>query len=123
MTLKSGDSISSFCFFFAFTAAINEFYQNLTFNVSKEIFRSELEPWSYWLTGKNGQDPGWDPLEFMINEAHKRGMELHGWLNPYRSARSQYSWLNMLIITNDAQNSDLEKEQMPQILLLISCLP
>ena len=89
----------------------------------KKIFRSELEPWSYWLTGKNGQDPGWDPLEFMINEAHKRGMELHGWLNPYRSARSQYSWLNMLIITNDAQNSDLEKEQMPQILLLISCLP
>ena len=48
-------------------------------------FRSELEPWSYWLTGKNGQDPGWDPLEFMIEEAHKRGMELHGWLNPYRA--------------------------------------
>ena len=50
-------------------------------------------------------------------------MELHGWLNPYRSARSQYSWLNMLIITNDSQNLDLKKEQMPQILLLISFLP
>ncbi|MBD5206994.1 MAG: family 10 glycosylhydrolase [Bacteroidales bacterium] len=49
-------------------------------------YRSELEPWSSWLTGKRGKapDPIWDPLEFAIEEAHKRGMELHAWLNPYR---------------------------------------
>lgn len=47
---------------------------------------SELEPWSKFLTGKLGKapDPLWDPLEFAIQEAHKRGMELHAWLNPYR---------------------------------------
>jgi uncharacterized lipoprotein YddW (UPF0748 family) len=45
------------------------------------------EPWSKWLTGKQGQAPNplYDPLEFAITEAHKRGMELHAWLNPYRA--------------------------------------
>ncbi|MDE6258178.1 MAG: family 10 glycosylhydrolase [Muribaculaceae bacterium] len=47
---------------------------------------SKLEPWSKFLTGKQGKAPNplWDPLEFAIEEAHKRGMELHAWLNPYR---------------------------------------
>jgi uncharacterized protein YbbC (DUF1343 family)/uncharacterized lipoprotein YddW (UPF0748 family) len=51
------------------------------------LFRSDLEPWSYYLTGKQGMapDPYYDPLEFWIEEAHKRGMELHAWLNPYRA--------------------------------------
>lgn len=50
------------------------------------LYKSELEPWSKWLTGKRGKAPAedWDPLEFAIDEAHKRGMELHAWLNPYR---------------------------------------
>lgn len=50
------------------------------------LYRSELEPWSQWLTGKRGKapDPMWDPMEFAIEEAHKRGMEFHAWLNPYR---------------------------------------
>lgn len=45
------------------------------------------EPWSKWLTGKQGQAPNpfYDPLEFAITEAHKRGMELHAWFNPYRA--------------------------------------
>ena len=45
------------------------------------------EPWSKWLTGKQGQapNPAYDPLEFAITEAHKRGMELHAWFNPYRA--------------------------------------
>jgi uncharacterized lipoprotein YddW (UPF0748 family) len=45
------------------------------------------EPWSKWLTGKQGQapDPVYDPLEFVIIEAHKRGIELHAWFNPYRA--------------------------------------
>lgn len=50
------------------------------------LYKSEYEPWSIWLTGKRGKAPAedWDPLEYAVREAHKRGMELHAWLNPYR---------------------------------------
>ncbi|MCK4992803.1 MAG: family 10 glycosylhydrolase, partial [Bacteroidales bacterium] len=50
------------------------------------LYSSELEPWSGFLTGEQGKapDPFYDPLEFWIREAHKRGMELHAWFNPYR---------------------------------------
>src|SRR5690606_10191464 len=45
------------------------------------------EPWSEWLTGKQGKAPSpyYDPLQFMIEETHKRGMEFHAWFNPYRA--------------------------------------
>lgn len=51
------------------------------------FYPSALEPWSQWLTGVQGQPPSpyYDPLQFMIDECHKRGMELHAWLNPYRA--------------------------------------
>jgi uncharacterized protein YbbC (DUF1343 family)/uncharacterized lipoprotein YddW (UPF0748 family) len=51
------------------------------------LYKSEQEPWSYYLTGKQGKapEPLYDPLEFWIEEAHKRGLELHAWLNPYRA--------------------------------------
>ncbi|PSL00113.1 uncharacterized lipoprotein YddW (UPF0748 family) [Murinocardiopsis flavida] len=48
------------------------------------LYRSDKEPWSRALTGKQGGDPGYDPLEFAVAEAHKRGIELHAWFNPYR---------------------------------------
>jgi uncharacterized lipoprotein YddW (UPF0748 family) len=50
------------------------------------FYISNLEPWSRFLTGNQGiaPNPVWDPLQFMIEECHKRGMELHAWLNPYR---------------------------------------
>jgi len=51
------------------------------------FYKSELEPWSRFLTGKQGKapdDPAFDPLAFIIDECHKRGMELHAWMNPYR---------------------------------------
>lgn len=50
------------------------------------FYKSSIEPWSRYLTGKQGgvPNPYWDPLEFMIRESHKRGMELHAWCNPYR---------------------------------------
>ena len=53
------------------------------------VYKSNFEPWSYWLTGKQGKppDPFYDPLKFAIDEAHKRGMELHAWLNPFRAVR------------------------------------
>ena len=51
------------------------------------FYRSAIEPWSEWLTGKNGKipDPEYDPLTFMVEEAHERNMEFHAWLNPYRA--------------------------------------
>ncbi|MCH5231789.1 MAG: family 10 glycosylhydrolase [Muribaculaceae bacterium] len=50
------------------------------------LYVSEIEPWSSWLTGRRGKAPSplWDPMEYAIEEAHKRGMEFHAWLNPYR---------------------------------------
>ncbi|MFD3698768.1 glycoside hydrolase family 10 protein [Streptomyces sp. NPDC058646] len=50
------------------------------------LWPSPLEPWSQWLTGKQGTDPGWDPLGTAVTEAHARGLELHAWFNPYRVA-------------------------------------
>lgn len=48
-------------------------------------YKSSLEPWSRYITGTQGKDPGWDPLAFLIDECHKRNMELHAWLNPFRA--------------------------------------
>ncbi|WP_369370231.1 glycoside hydrolase family 10 protein [Promicromonospora sp. Populi] len=48
------------------------------------FWESPYEPWSQYLTGTQGQDPGYDPLGFMVAEAHKRNIELHAWFNPYR---------------------------------------
>jgi uncharacterized lipoprotein YddW (UPF0748 family) len=45
---------------------------------------SPYEPWSEYLTGVRGQDPGWDPLAFLVEESHKRDLEFHAWFNPYR---------------------------------------
>lgn len=49
------------------------------------LYRSELEPWSRFLSGRQGQDPGYDPLQFLVSQAHRRGLEVHAWLNPYRA--------------------------------------
>src|SRR5437763_1854034 len=51
------------------------------------FFPSQIEPWSQWLTGTQGKAPVpfYDPLEFMISETHKRGMEFHAWCNAYRA--------------------------------------
>ncbi|RYE20350.1 MAG: T9SS type A sorting domain-containing protein, partial [Sphingobacteriales bacterium] len=54
------------------------------------LYASTIEPWSYWLTNAQGTAPNplWDPLEFAVAEAHKRGMQLHAWINPYRAKQS-----------------------------------
>ena len=51
------------------------------------FYPSQYEPWSEWLTGTQGKPPipYYDPLQFMITETHKRGMEFHAWMNPYRA--------------------------------------
>ncbi|MFJ8309393.1 MULTISPECIES: glycoside hydrolase family 10 protein [unclassified Streptomyces] len=50
------------------------------------LWPSPYEPWSEWLTGVQGEDPGWDPLGTAVVAAHRRGLELHAWFNPYRVA-------------------------------------
>ncbi|MEU9210464.1 family 10 glycosylhydrolase [Streptomyces sp. NPDC048415] len=50
------------------------------------LWPSPYEPWSQYLTGVQGKDPGWDPLGTAVKEAHARGLELHAWFNPYRIA-------------------------------------
>lgn len=52
------------------------------------MYQSSYEPWSKSLTGTRGKDPGYDPLQFAIEEAHKRGLELHIWVNPFRVTSS-----------------------------------
>lgn len=54
------------------------------------LYPSAIEPWSADLTGTQGKAPNplWDPLQFAIDECHKRGMELHAWINPYRAVSS-----------------------------------
>ncbi len=101
------------------------------------FYKSSLEPWSEWLTGVQGQhpDPEYDPLTFMVEEAHERGMEFHAWLNPYRAifdANKFYHSENHIhldslkILMQNMVNSDTsnvngvltEKEQMNLLLLL-----
>lgn len=69
-----------------------DFHQSLGMNAvvvqvkptADAFYSSELAPWSHWITGVQGKDPGYDPLAFMIEEAHKRNLEFHAWFNPYR---------------------------------------
>jgi uncharacterized lipoprotein YddW (UPF0748 family) len=57
------------------------------------LYASPYEPWSRYLTGRQGRKPSpmWDPLAFAVAESHKRGLELHAWFNPYRAAFSRDS--------------------------------
>lgn len=57
-------------------------------SMSDAMYASSLEPWSQYLTGARGTAPaaGWDPLAYAVEEAHRRGMELHAWVNPFRLA-------------------------------------
>ncbi|HZW38115.1 MAG TPA: family 10 glycosylhydrolase [Ignavibacteriaceae bacterium] len=68
-------------------------FNTIYFQVRAEadaFYNSNYEPWSYYLTGTQGvgPNPTYDPLEFAIEEAHKRGLELHAWFNPYRAVRT-----------------------------------
>ena len=53
------------------------------------FYQSSIEPWSQWLTGQQGKapEPFYDPLEFVITECRKRGLDIHAWLNPYRALK------------------------------------
>jgi uncharacterized lipoprotein YddW (UPF0748 family) len=71
------------------------------------LYDSKIEPWSEFLTGRSGKAPNpyWDPLEFGIREAHKRGLEFHCWFNPYRAKHAmQKGELSMDHISNSQPN-------------------
>ena len=69
-----------------------DYFENLGFNAiffqirpnSNRLYRGTQEPWAEWLSGKQGKGPWYDPLKSLIQASHKRGMELHAWINPYR---------------------------------------
>lgn len=95
-TETSGEQISELVELFdkLKSAGINTIF----FQVRTEcdaLYKSSYEPWSYWLTGKQGKapDPFYDPLAFAIQEAHAKGMELHAWINPYRAVKDTSEYL------------------------------
>lgn len=53
------------------------------------LYKSNIEPWSHWLTGTMGKSPGYDPLAYCITQAHARGIEVHAWFNPFRALPSE----------------------------------
>jgi len=66
------------------------------------MYQSSYEPWSSYLTGTRGKDPGYDPLQFIVEECHKRGMECHAWINPYRfSTGSNWNTTQDQTLKND----------------------
>ena len=56
------------------------------------MYKSSYEPWSSDLVAQRGMEPGYDPLEFVVAEGHKRGIEVHAWINPYRFESVNYQW-------------------------------
>lgn len=68
------------------------------------LYKSSLYPWSHLLTGAQGQDPGYDPLQIMVEEAHSRNLRFEAWLNPYR-VKNPSSGLTTLSADNPAQQN------------------
>ena len=71
---------------------------------SDTFYKSSINPWSKYLTGTQGKNPGYDPLAFAVSEAHKRGMEIHAWFNPYRVTSSGTN-LNALVSSHPARKN------------------
>jgi uncharacterized lipoprotein YddW (UPF0748 family) len=64
------------------------------------FYPSKLNPWSEYLSGKQGKDPGYDPLAFMIEESHGRDLEFHAWFNPFRvsTTTSKKEWADSSVM-------------------------
>jgi uncharacterized lipoprotein YddW (UPF0748 family) len=80
------------------------------------VYRSPFEPWAAMLTGTQGTDPGYDPLAFAVEEAHRRGLELHAWINPFRAGSAADS---MQLAANHVfhERRDLVRVYGPQLWL------
>ena len=66
------------------------------------VYASTTEPWAPWLTGTMGKNPGYDPLEFTIREAHQRGIEVHAWFNPFRALANATATTSANHVTRNA---------------------
>lgn len=76
------------------------------------LYPSKYYPWSKYLTGTQGENPGFNPLKIMIEEAHERGLEFHAWINPYRvSTQDSYDALSADNPAKKWHNSSNSKEQ------------
>jgi len=73
--------------------------------MSDALYKSKYEPWSSYLSSVRGADPGWDPLTYIVEEAHKRGIEVHAWLNPYRYSTA-VGWKGTLANDYDRAHPD-----------------
>ncbi len=69
---------------------------------SDAYYKSDYFPWSVYVSGEQGKEPTYDPLKYMVEEAHKRGLELHAWVNPYRISTSGTS-ISKLAANNPAR--------------------
>ena len=69
------------------TANINTVFFQIR-SMCDAFYPSSYEPWSQFVSNNRGDNPGYDPLQFAIEEAHIRGIELHAWINPYRYSSS-----------------------------------
>ena len=87
---------------------------------SDALYKSSINPWSDILTGVQGKDPGYDPLEFILEESHKRNIKVHGWLNPYRVTTSGTN-LSVLSENNFAlkKGANLSNEELDFTYLFI----
>ena len=72
-------------------------------------YKSSYEPWSADISGRRGKDPGWDPLQFAIEECHKRGLECYAWINPYRVNANGHDYANDSRFTTDFDREWEEK--------------
>ena len=93
------------------------------------MYKSSYEPWSSDLVADRGMDPGYDPLAFVVQEGHKRGIEVHTWINPYRFESVTNQWSGLpgdyrsthpeWLLTYPASNNSILNPGHPEVLLQI----
>lgn len=92
-------------------------------SMADAMYPSKYAPWSSYLSGTRGKDPGWDPLAYFVEESHKRGLEAYVWLNPYRwttgtnwSTSFDQEWLNndMIIAGTNTTNYKTFNPALPE---------
>ena len=66
------------------------------------VYYSALEPWSGWVSGQMGRSPGYDPLQYCIQQAHARGIEVHAWFNPFRASPNKNKYASASHISRSA---------------------
>jgi uncharacterized lipoprotein YddW (UPF0748 family) len=81
------------------------------------VYRSALEPWASMLTGTQGTDPGYDPLALAVEESHRRGMELHVWVNPFRAGNAADTATKLAANHVFRERRDLVRVYGPQLWL------